>query len=211
MKSRQKGQAKMNRKRNWLIDAALVVFIAMALGMAHAEQPAYVNGVRVDGAILGEWTHDWEAAVAAAKKDEKPIFINFTGSDWCGWCKLLKQRVFSKNEWITWASKNVYLVHIDFPHNKELVPEKYLKRNQRLAQRYYVGGYPTCYLLNYETLNPLGRFGASRDITVSAFIERVSAAMPGLTRSEATKPSKAQRQLERPENPQNTATNSPEF
>ena len=145
----------------------------------------FVNGIRVDGAKPGEWTHDWDAAVAAAKKDGKPVFVNFTGSDWCGWCKLLKNKVFTKPEWCAWAGRNVYLVHLDFPNDKELVPEKYRNRNRELASRYKVGGYPTCYLLDPATLEPLGRFGASRDVTAAAFVRQVSAAMPGAEKAGA--------------------------
>ena len=161
-------------------------------GAVHEAQKAneklFVNDVRVDGAFPGEWTHDWEAATAAAKKDGKPIFVNFTGSDWCGWCKLLKRLVFTQPEWSAWASNNVYLVHIDFPNNKKLVPEKYRDRNEELARRFQVSGFPTCFLLDPATLEPLGTFGASRSLTASGFVEKVAAAMP---KAKATEPTPA--------------------
>ena len=168
-----------SRSRNRFFEAALAALVAMAAGPARADEPAYVNGVRVDGAALGEWTHDWDAATAAAKRDGKPVFVNFTGSDWCGWCKLLRRQVFATPEWGAWASNHVYLAHLDFPSDKGLVPEKYRERNREIARRYKVGGYPTCYLLDPATLDPIGRFGASRDATPSNFIEKVSAAMSG--------------------------------
>ena len=31
------------------------------------------------------WTTDLPAAQAQAKKEKKLVFMNFTGSDWCGW------------------------------------------------------------------------------------------------------------------------------
>ena len=156
--------------------AAMISILATAVSVSAAD---YVNGARVDGAEPGEWTHDWDAATAAAKKDGKPVFVNFTGSDWCGWCKLLKRQVFTQPEWGAWASNHVYLVHLDFPNDKALVPEKYRERNWELSRRYKVGGYPTCYLLDPATLEPLGRFGASRDANAADFVEKVSDAMPG--------------------------------
>ncbi|MBQ7252737.1 MAG: leucine-rich repeat protein [Kiritimatiellae bacterium] len=150
-----------------------------------AETPAFVNGVRVDGADLGEWTHDWDAATAAARRDGKPVFVNFTGSDWCGWCRLLRRQVFATPEWGAWASGNVYLVHVDFPKDKSLVPEKYRERNARLRGRYSVGGYPTCFLLDPATLEPLGRFGASKDANPADFIAQISAAMSGAGNQES--------------------------
>ena len=154
------------------------LFAALVGAAGAAAAAEYVNGARVDGAEPGEWTHDWDAATAAAKKDGKPVFVNFTGSDWCGWCKLLKRQVFTQPEWGAWASNHVYLVHLDFPNDKALVPEKYRERNRELSRRYKVGGYPTCYLLDPATLEPLGRFGASRDANAADFVEKVFDAMP---------------------------------
>lgn len=143
------------------------------------------KSIRVDGAEPGEWTHDWEAAAAAANETGMPVFANFTGSDWCPWCKVLERQVFAQPEWIEWARRNVYLVHLDFPNDKTLVPEKYRDRNRELARRYRVGGYPTCLLLDPATLEPIGRFGASRDANAAGFIGQVSAAMPGAKKAEA--------------------------
>lgn len=172
-----------------LLNAALAALVAVA---AAAAEPAYVNGARVDGATPGEWTHDWDAATAAARKDGKPVFVNFTGSDWCPWCKVLERQVFSQAEWGAWASNHVYLVRLDFPNDKSLVPEKYRDRNRELARRYKVSGYPTCHLLDSAALDePIGRFGASRDATPSNFIEKVSAKMPGAEKT--TRPAEPQR------------------
>ena len=39
------------------------------------------------GATLGKWTQDLDAAKKLAKEKDLPMLINFSGSDWCGWCK----------------------------------------------------------------------------------------------------------------------------
>ena len=183
-----------SRNGRTLLAAALAALVAS--GAWAEESAAFVNGARVDGAEPGEWTHDWDAATAAAKRDGKPVFVNFTGSDWCGWCKLLKRQVFSQPEWGEWASNHVYLVHVDFPHDKELVPEKYRAKNREIASKYKVGGYPTCHLLDPATLESLGTFGGSRDANAADFVEKVSAAMPG-----AGKKADATAEPRRPERP----------
>ena len=186
--------------RHGMERAARGFLLAALFGAAGAAAAAeYVNGARVDGAEPGEWTHDWDAATAAAKKDGKPVFVNVTGSDWCGWCKLLKRQVFTQPEWGAWASNHVYLVHLDFPNDKALVPEKYRERNRDLSRRYKVGGYPTCFLLDPATLKSLGTFGASRDANAADFIEKVSAKMPG-TEAAPMVPSSASAP-QRPERP----------
>ncbi len=158
-------------------------FLKIALAAAIVAGTAVV-GAGVDDSAWqpgpsGAWFVNWDKALAEARKSGKALFLLNTGSDWCGWCKLLKRQVFTQPEWGAWASNHVYLVHLDFPNDKALVPEKYRERNRELSRRYKVGGYPTCYLLDPATLDPIGRFGASRDANPADFIEKVSAAMSG--------------------------------
>ena len=70
------------------------------------------------------WHTDVEKAVEISVKTEKPLFLFFTGSDWCGWCKRLVSEVFQKEEFKNWAKDNVVLVELDFPKRKKL-SEKY--------------------------------------------------------------------------------------
>lgn len=86
--------------------------------------------VRTDGAALGEWTQDVEAARALAKEKGKYLFMNFTGSDWCGWCQLMEEHVFSQPGWKAFAEEHLALAFIDFPRDAARVPEKYRARNR---------------------------------------------------------------------------------
>jgi len=91
--------------------------------------------------------HDFEAAKAKAVKEGKPIFINFTGTDWCGWCIKLEKEVFSKKAFQDYAKEHLVLVEVDFPKKKEQTAE--LKaQNAKLDKEYGVEGYPTLYLLD---------------------------------------------------------------
>jgi thioredoxin-related protein len=132
-----------------------------------AEKPA------LEGAELGKWTMDIVAAKALAKEANKPVFINFTGSDWCGWCQLMDKNVFSKEEWQTYAAENLVLVWIDFPKNKSLVPAEFATRNRELAKSYKVEGYPTYVLLGADGETVLGQLGADADGSPAAFIQEV--------------------------------------
>ena len=40
------------------------------------------------------WHTDIKEAMGLAKKEDKPLFLFFTGSDWCGWCIRLQKEVF---------------------------------------------------------------------------------------------------------------------
>src|ERR1700744_1852989 len=69
------------------------------------------------------WYTDLMKAQDQSKATRKPIFGFFTGSDWCGWCHKLQEEVFSKPEFVKWAKKNVILLELDFPRQKQLAPE----------------------------------------------------------------------------------------
>lgn len=85
--------------------------------------------------------------MALAKKENKVVLINFTGSDWCQWCKRLSDAVFSKNEFEEFARNNLVLVNVDFPRNIEQSnATKYY--NQQLADMFGVEGFPTIILLD---------------------------------------------------------------
>src|SRR5690606_2500467 len=60
------------------------------------------------------WLVNIDEAYEISQKTGKPILANFTGSDWCGWCKKLTATVFSKPEFNEWAEKNVILLELDF-------------------------------------------------------------------------------------------------
>jgi protein disulfide-isomerase len=95
------------------------------------------------------WMHDFEAAKAKAVKEGKPIFINFTGTDWCGWCIKLEKEVFSKKAFQDYAKENLVLVEVDFPRKKEQTAEL-KEQNKKLDKEYGVEGYPTLYLLDAQ-------------------------------------------------------------
>ncbi len=93
------------------------------------------------------WHTDMNKAMDVSKKTKKPLFLFFTGSDWCGWCIRLQKEVFKTPEFEKWAKDNVVLVELDFPKRKTLTPELQ-KQNMELQQTFQVMGYPTVWLVN---------------------------------------------------------------
>ena len=144
-----------------------IVCAALVASSAFAAKPD------TDGARIGVWTQDYDAAVALAKTNNLPLMLNFTGSDWCGWCKLMDRQVFSKKEWEKWAKENIVLAFIDFPNDKSLVPKKYVARNGRLSDKYGVEGYPTFVVVDPESGDSIGTLGASREATPEKFISEL--------------------------------------
>tara|TARA_B100000902_G_C26515678_1_gene530761 strand:- start:45 stop:509 length:465 start_codon:yes stop_codon:yes gene_type:complete len=89
-----------------------------------------------------KWHTDVNKAIEISIADKKPLFMFFTGSDWCGWCIRLQKEVFFKPEFVKWAKENLILVELDFPRRKKL-DEIIQQQNDNLRQMFGVRGYPT--------------------------------------------------------------------
>lgn len=96
-----------------------------------------------------KWETNLETALQKAKAENKAVLINFTGSDWCQWCKKLSTEVFSQDEFEKFAEEKLILVKIDFPRSIEQSMETKLYNNQ-LAQRYGIQGFPTILILKND-------------------------------------------------------------
>ncbi len=94
-----------------------------------------------------DWLHDYNKAQEEAKANHKLLFLNFTGSDWCGWCIKLDKDIFSQPQFKNYAHDNLVLVELDFPRKKSQ-PTEEKKQNVQLAQQYEVLGFPTIVVLN---------------------------------------------------------------
>jgi thioredoxin-related protein len=111
------------------------------------------------------WHTDMTKATDLSIKENKPMFLFFTGSDWCGWCIRLQKEVFKTPEFVKWAKENVVLVELDFPRKNEQT-EAVKMQNAQLQQQLQVRGYPTVWFVSATktadakvNLNALGSSG----------------------------------------------------
>lgn len=93
------------------------------------------------------WGTDPDKGVAEAKGTKKLVLLDFTGSDWCGWCIRLNKEVFAQPEFQEYAKENLVLVELDFP-KKKAQDSSIRARNENLLQKYGVQGFPTIVVLN---------------------------------------------------------------
>lgn len=97
------------------------------------------------------WIADYDEAVKLAQAEKKDLFVDFTGSDWCGWCIKLDQEVFAHAAFLDEIKKDYVLVALDYPRGEEAkkkVPNE--KRNAELSQLHGVRGFPTILLMTPE-------------------------------------------------------------
>jgi len=114
---------------------AVGLLVAVTLFSAAAEEP--------------QWMTDLPKAQAKAKAEKKVVMLDFTGSDWCGWCIKLHKEVFSKPDFAKYAKDNLVLVEVDFPQQKKQT-EELKKANAALQEKYKIDGYPTIIVLDAE-------------------------------------------------------------
>lgn len=94
-----------------------------------------------------DWNENLEESIKIADEENKTVFINFTGSDWCKWCIKLSDEVFTKKEFEAYAKENLVLVKLDFPRNIQQ-SQDVKDYNNKLKRKYQVQGYPTVVVLN---------------------------------------------------------------
>ena len=78
-----------------------------------------------------DWMTDYAAAKIKAAAEQKPLLLDFTGSDWCGWCIKLDKEVFSQKSFKEFAADNLVLVELDFPRGEETTRDDRLRGTEQ--------------------------------------------------------------------------------
>lgn len=112
-----------------------------------------------------DWTTHLEGAFAQAATEGKSVLVEFTGSDWCPPCKMMRKNVFSKKAFTEEASKDFILVELDFPRGDKALARK----NEPYAEKYRIEGFPTVILFDAEG-NEYERFYASAYPSIDKFL-----------------------------------------
>jgi thioredoxin-related protein len=114
--------------------AAVIVSVLSSLSLSAAEG----------------WLTDFEKAKAAAQASKKDILMDFTGSDWCGWCIRLRKEVFDTKEFKEAAPRSFVLLEVDFPQDKSKITPKEQEQNDKLQSQFGVEGFPTIFLADAQ-------------------------------------------------------------
>ena len=130
----------------------LVVLIAAFFIYTSTNQIG-MDSVDLDTTVVVEssanWLTDLSEVQAQAEKEGKPILMDFTGSNWCGWCIKLKKEVFSQSTFIDYANENLILMTVDFPRGVEQ-GESLVDQNYKLMEKYRVDSFPTIILVDAQ-------------------------------------------------------------
>ena len=122
-----------------------------------------------------QWLTDFDKAKEQARKENKMVLLDFTGSDWCPPCKKLAKNVFSTSEFKDFAKEKLVLVEVDFPSRKKLSEEQ-AKANDELKEQFKVEAYPTIVVLNAAG-KELGRFEGYGGTSATDYIKKLQGVM----------------------------------
>jgi thiol-disulfide isomerase/thioredoxin len=118
------------------------------------------------------WLTDLDAAKAQGVKENKPVLVDFTGSDWCPPCKALHKAVFESPEFAE-AAKGYVLVELDFPRTISQPPELKAK-NREWQQKYAVNSFPTVLLLDAKSGDVFGRAAGFGGQTAKEYLAKLA-------------------------------------
>ncbi|MCD4818816.1 MAG: thioredoxin family protein [Candidatus Cloacimonetes bacterium] len=96
-----------------------------------------------------EWYTNLEKALEIAKIENKSVLINFTGSDWCGWCFKIRDEILVKEEFREFAKESLILVELDFP-KKIKQSDETKAYNRKIMTRFNIRGFPSIVILDAD-------------------------------------------------------------
>ena len=105
------------------------------LGFAFVGSEDTTTGESTEGIQFFDGT--WQEAISKAKQDNKLIFVDAYAS-WCGPCKILAKRYFTKENVGAFYNENF----INFKMDMEKHPQ-----GPRLARKWRVRAYPTLFVV----------------------------------------------------------------
>lgn len=120
-----------------------------------------------------KWNTSLSEAKTIASKENKPILLVFSGSDWCAPCIKLEKTVWLSEEFKKEANTGWVLVKADFPKKKNnQQSEEQKNQNKTLAEKYNKEGFFPLVVVLDKTGKVLGKTGYE-NIKASEYISLI--------------------------------------
>ena len=85
--------------------AAVLIGVFTGLTFHLAAEPAKTEKPEQKKVV---WMTDFKAAKELAAKENKVLLVDFSGSDWCGWCVKMEKEIYSQKKFINEAKKKSF-------------------------------------------------------------------------------------------------------
>ena len=126
--------------------------------------------------LPAQWHVNMQEAKQIAQKEHRHILLNFSGSDWCGPCIMLRKEILDDPGFLAFADTTLVLVNADFPRmKKNQLSKEQQQLNDHLADEYNSQGkFPLTLLLNADG-KVLKQWEGNPSIKPAEFSEQVKA------------------------------------
>lgn len=126
-----------------------------------------------------DWKLNFAQALDQAKKENKLVLLNFSGSDWCGPCIKMKKEVFANDNFKSFAESNLIMVNADFPrYKKNRLSDEQTAHNEALAEKYNSNGvFPLTIVFGGDEKSLIRWEGYPR-LTPDQFIDQIKKVAP---------------------------------
>jgi protein disulfide-isomerase len=89
------------------------------------------------------WTSDFDKALTTAKVEGLPLYVYFTGSSWCIWCKKMDRELHNQDAFRQKTVGKFLFVKIDLPAGTQPA-----EKIQALLDTYHIQGVPTVIIIS---------------------------------------------------------------
>ena len=96
------------------------------------------------------WMPTYKEALKKSKREKKQVLIYFTGSDWCGPCKVLDKDLFHTEKFKALAEEDLILLEVDIPRRLDIISPDRMKENKIIQKKYRVNSFPTLMIVNHR-------------------------------------------------------------
>ncbi|QVY67018.1 thioredoxin family protein [Polaribacter sp. Q13] len=114
------------------------------------EQIIEEHKIELEETISLNWQPTFKDALKKSKNEKKPVLIYFTGSDWCGPCKILDKKLFHTQKFKDIADKDLILYEADSPRNLDLISSDKIEINNDLKRKFQIRTFPTLVFVNHK-------------------------------------------------------------
>ncbi|WP_422861534.1 thioredoxin family protein [Flagellimonas sp. W118] len=121
--------------------------------------------------LQAQWLSNFDMALKEADKENRPIILVFSGSDWCGPCIRFKRSILDSEEFMNYSESNYVLYNADFPRKKKNeLPVELSNSNKSLAAEFNPSGYFPLVVVLDKDKSILGKTGFDRRNSPKEFI-----------------------------------------
>lgn len=117
----------------WLPCPSMLAEASKEPGMPPSESP------------LLPWTSDFDKALETAKSERLPLYVYFTGSSWCIWCKKMDREIHNQDAFRQKTVGKFIFVKIDLPAGSQ--PSDALRKT---LNTYQIQGVPSVIILSAD-------------------------------------------------------------